>query len=177
VGGQISANSSSQAALTIDKATFDTLPKIALQNWTQDPANAALYAQKCGSYFSQPGYYVVADAFVISSGSYTFVNATGGAVTVTPPPSVPVTANTSVKVGDNGSVTITQPIVFALHLLQPLPQGAFADAAPTAAPPSLHAHFATRHAARPALAAPPPAPVLLSGKMIGSVQNLPPSGS
>ncbi len=175
VGGQIGVNSSSQAALTIGKATFDTLPKIALQNWTQDPANAAIYKQKCGAYFSQPGYYVVSDAFVISSGSYTFLNSTGGSISVTPPPTVPVTASADVKVGDNGSVTITQPVVFALHLLQPLPMGAFADAAPPAATAAhVAAHRAARHALiAPPPPAPPPGPLVLTGRTIGSVQNLP----
>ena len=195
VSAQLGGNVSSTANFTIGSSTDITLNYIAFQRWATNLANAAALAHACGQILAQAGVFVVQEAFVISSGSYTFQTKSGASIGVTPPPNVPVQATVGATAGSNGALSITQPTVFALKVLQPLPQGGFqvasglgedvlsphdlfksrsaaapasgAGIAPPAGPPA---------AARPQPATPaqlPLAPLLLGGHPIGAVQGLP----
>ncbi len=168
VSAEIAANAGAKTALTITEAMDSTLDYIVFQRWAADPAHAAALRQACGPILAQPGIYVVQEAFVVSAGSFTFTNSAGGKIAVVPPPGVPVQAGVDVQTGQSGALTITQPIVFALKVLAPLPQGGFEVAALSAAPHALAAR------ARPApLAAPAPAPLMLGGIPIRAVSLSP----
>ena len=125
VSGQLGGNVSSMANFTIGSSTDSTLDYIAFQRWATDVVNAASLSHACGQILAQSGVFVVQEAFGISSGSYTFQTKGGVSIGVTPPPNVPVQASVGANAGTTGGLTITQPVVFALKVLQPLPQGGF----------------------------------------------------
>ena len=138
----------------------------------------------CGPILAQTGVFVVQEAFIISSGSYTFQTKAGVKIGVTPSPNVPVKATVDASKGDSGTLTITQPTVFALKVLQPLPQGGFqiasglgAGAASSSAYQAHQLHLATAapgatpEAAANA-AASPTTPLSLGGHVIGSIEGL-----
>ena len=165
VSASVAANAGAQTVFTVGAASDSTLDFITFQRWATDPANGTALSQACGTILGQTGVYVVQEAFVISAGSFTFQTSAGGKIDVTPPPNVPVTAGADAQTGKTGALTITQPIVFALKVLQPLPAGGFQVAALATAP---RPHFAVPHASRPDAG-----PLLLGGMPIGSVEGLP----
>ncbi len=164
----LSANTGSTVDFTIKAATDSTLDFIALTNWANDPANAVLINQACRSTFSLPNIYVVQEAFVVSDATYTFKDSNGAKIAVTPPPNVPVHGSIGGSSDNNGGLTVTQPTVFALKVLQPVPQGGFHIAAiPVGAAP--------HESLLPPPAPPPPPHTLdLSGKTINAIQGIGP---
>ncbi len=169
VSGELGGNASSTANLTINSSTDSSLDYVSFQRWATDPANAQALSQACGSILAQPGMAVVQEAFVISSGSYTFQTNKGAKIKLSPPAKLPVQAGVSVTSGTQGTVTISQPLVFALRLLQPLPQGGFALEPLVAS----NARRASRHAVR----VPPPPPlspaIQLGGTTVTNIEGLP----
>ena len=168
----LGANASSTADFTITKSTDSTLDFIVLSRWMSDPSNAAIVQQACHSIFNQKNVYVVQEAFIISAGSYIFKDSQGVDISVTPPPNVPVKAGIGSTNGSNGGLTIVEPVVFALKVLQPLPQGGFQLAALASAAP----HHRVAHHAAPAAPPPPPASgaLYLGGKAITAVAGVSP---
>ena len=186
VSAQLSGNVSSTADFTITTSTDSVLDFIGFEAWANALPNAAALATACGAILNQPGVYVVQEAFVISAGSYSFKTDAGAKIGVTPPPNVPVTASLGGDSGSSGSLAITSPVVFALKVLQPLPQGGFQVAAlgQAEAKAVFHHHRARRPVAAlsapsPSLPpAPPPAPspplspLELGGKSITAIEGL-----
>ena len=169
VSGELGADASSTANLTITSSADSSLDYVAFQRWATDPANAQALSQACGSILAQPGMAVVQEAFVISSGSYTFQTNKGGKIKLSPPGKLPVQAGVSVTSGTQGTVTISQPLVFAMRLLQPLPQGGFALAPLVAS----NARRASHYVAGTVPAPPVSAAIQLGGTAITSVDGLP----
>jgi hypothetical protein len=163
----LSANAGSTVDFTIKAATDSTLDFIALTNWATDPANAVLINQACRSTFALPNVYVVQEAFVVSDATYTFKDSNGAKISVTPPPNVPVHGSIGGSSDNNGGLTVTAPTVFALKVLQPVPEGGFHIAA-----------IATGVSPHESLLAPPPPPppqpLDLSGKTINAIQGVKP---
>jgi hypothetical protein len=168
----LGANASSTADFTITKSTDSTLDYIALSRWMNDSANASVVQQACHNIFNQTNVYVVQEAFIISAGTYTFKDSHGANISVTPPPNVPVKASIDGSNGNNGGLTIDSPIVFALKVLQPLPDGGFKLAGLASAAP----HYRTAHHAAPAPPPPPPGPgpLYLGDKTLASVSGVSP---
>ncbi len=194
VSGKLGANASSAADFIVSKSTDSSLNFIGFENWASAPGHAAIMSQSCGHALALPGVYVVQEAFIVDEGSYTFKTTAGGDIAVQPPPNVPVKLSAGGTTGSTGALTITSPIVFALKVLQPLPQGGFQtatiDTHPVSGPAAVGAVASLSHhhvaASRtPGVETPPPAPppppppvaaalppLLLGGKSIGQVQGL-----
>jgi hypothetical protein len=122
--GSLGVNGSDSAHLTINTSSDDSLDYLHFSNWLDDPSNHAAVDKACGSQLTQSNIFIVQEAFVISSGSYNFVDGGGGTISVAPPNS-PVTGSANVAVGNGGTITIGAPTVFALKALQEVPSGAF----------------------------------------------------
>jgi hypothetical protein len=164
----VGANASSTADFTIKAASDQSLDFITLTNWVSDPANAAAVNKNCSKVFALPNMFVVREAFVISDGSYDFKDDRGVKIDVTVPVHVPVNGKLGVSNGDSGGLTISAPTVFALKLLQPVPEGGFAPmvypVAGVAAPVKGHS---VHHAVAPAAPPPPPPPPPLLAQPFG----------
>lgn len=125
VGAEVGAKGARSAQLTVKKASADALDLIRFRSWLAVPTNAAGIDTRCGSTLREPNVYVVQEAFVVSDGSFTFLNDAGVKVGVTPPPTVPVKIGLDASGKSNGDLVITQPIVFAIHRMQQAKDGSF----------------------------------------------------
>ncbi len=122
--GTLGVNGNDGAHLTIETSSDESLDYLHFSNWLNNPVNHKAINDACGPELTESNVFIVQEAFVISSGSYSFIDAAGGTISVAPPSS-PVNGSADVTIGSNGSITIGAPTVFALKALQEVPAGAF----------------------------------------------------
>lgn len=166
--GSLGANYSHDVTMKVDDASEAWLDVGKLGQFLSVPANRQAVQSACPSLFDPANpdaanIYIVQIAYVISAGSFSFKNALGATISVTPGPAAPVTASAGASTGTNGTLTVTTPIAFAVKVLAPSAQFGLSmvNLAPT------HHHAARyRHGPAPvAVAAPPPlsqAPFMLN---------------
>ncbi len=162
----VSGTLANDVTLTIGASTDQILDIEKLRSWQENPANDATIARSCVDDLNRKDVYVVPEAFVITSGSYSFTTSSGGSLSVAPP-HVPVGVSTGVTLSTNGSVSINSDTVFAIKEAQQI--GNVIDLTQLPAPPT-HPH-GMHHGAKPAVKqnVPPGPPITFSGKQINLV--------
>lgn len=119
------ASYDAKATLTIDSDSVSSLDLVRFRAWHALPANAQILSQKCGSTLALKNAYVVQEAFVVSSGKYSFSNDKGIEIGLSAAAQSPVKANVGASGENGGKLQITKPIVFALRRVQRTADGAW----------------------------------------------------
>lgn len=99
VGGTATAGVASKATVKITDQGSQGLDLIGIEKWRLSEEGKAAFAGVCNSYFSEGGYYLINEGWVIRNGTMTFQSGPDASITVDP-----VKVNPNLTIGGGGNI-------------------------------------------------------------------------